>query len=281
MRPLLIALSALWILLGTYFLSNTLCGVGGNNPVFSVHDGDFKSSANDVFSFGFNSSSMNSSKETNKVFKDVAAYLQKNENKQLSLFGLVSSNEKKENLGMARAEAVKKKITTLGALPVEVAERIVVDTRKVDNYHSSSNAITNHVDFVFNNLEAATDSGDDASTEAEDIGSSVMRLSFDAGQVKAVATPQFENYMYKLREYINNHPGAKVIVTGYTDDQGSNLDRISKDRAKSVRRLFRHDNLFASKEVVAKGKGKADPIADNDSEQGRKANNRVEVRVEH
>lgn len=69
-----------------------------------------------------------------------------------------------------------------------------------------------------------------------------------------------------------------VHIDGYTDSRGSdalNL-RLSRERAARVSAYLQDHGLRARKFVVS-GHGKADPVADNASAEGRAQNRRVEI----
>ncbi|MBK7857178.1 MAG: OmpA family protein [Archangiaceae bacterium] len=67
-----------------------------------------------------------------------------------------------------------------------------------------------------------------------------------------------------------------VLVTAYTDNQGSDNKKLSTDRAKAVRdALVGHGVSEARLEV--KGAGDANPRADNSTPEGRATNRRVEI----
>jgi peptidoglycan-binding protein ArfA len=75
-------------------------------------------------------------------------------------------------------------------------------------------------------------------------------------------------------------PGAKVTVNGYTDNTGNDATNmtLSANRADAVvdfliARGVTHDQL------TAKGRGSADPIADNSNPEGQAKNRRVEIVV--
>jgi outer membrane protein OmpA-like peptidoglycan-associated protein/opacity protein-like surface antigen len=79
---------------------------------------------------------------------------------------------------------------------------------------------------------------------------------------------------------LSSQPALRVQINGYTDATGSpayNL-RLSQKRAESVRRYLA-DHGVAPGNLLAKGFGKASPIASNDSEDGRAQNRRVEFVV--
>jgi outer membrane protein OmpA-like peptidoglycan-associated protein len=74
--------------------------------------------------------------------------------------------------------------------------------------------------------------------------------------------------------------GTKLEVGGYTDNVGNPVanQRISQQRADSVRR-FLIDKGVKSDSLVAKGYGDSNPIASNDTEEGRFRNRRIEYKV--
>jgi outer membrane protein OmpA-like peptidoglycan-associated protein len=70
----------------------------------------------------------------------------------------------------------------------------------------------------------------------------------------------------------------KVAIVGYTDSRGAedmNL-RLSKERAEAVRDYLITQGVRES-QLKAVGKGEANPIADNDTAEGRANNRRVEL----
>jgi OOP family OmpA-OmpF porin len=71
---------------------------------------------------------------------------------------------------------------------------------------------------------------------------------------------------------------STAVIAGYTDSNGSGADneRLSRQRAKSVRDLFAH-NLQKSAGPV--GRGETEPVGDNANEAGRRRNRRVVIKV--
>jgi outer membrane protein OmpA-like peptidoglycan-associated protein len=74
--------------------------------------------------------------------------------------------------------------------------------------------------------------------------------------------------------------GTKLEVGGYTDNAGNPAanQRLSQQRADSVRH-FLIDKGVKSDSLVAKGHGDSNPIASNDTEEGRFRNRRIEYKV--
>jgi type VI secretion system protein ImpK len=89
----------------------------------------------------------------------------------------------------------------------------------------------------------------------------------------------------KIGEALSHEQGT-VTVTGYTDNQPihtlqfpSNLD-LSTARAKAAAALLA-TSIGDAKRITAKGMGDADPIGDNATPDGRAANRRIEIVLNH
>lgn len=84
----------------------------------------------------------------------------------------------------------------------------------------------------------------------------------------------------KLAGIILAHPGLHLAIEGHTDNIGSDEAnmKLSQQRADTVRAYLVQQGLAADT-VTAVGMGKADPVADNSTNEGRQKNRRVEIIV--
>ena len=84
----------------------------------------------------------------------------------------------------------------------------------------------------------------------------------------------------KVADWIKDNPNAKVEIAGYTDSVGSDANnlKLSQARAKAVY-TYLVGKGCSSKNLSYKGYGEADPVADNDTAEGRAANRRVELHI--
>ncbi len=94
-----------------------------------------------------------------------------------------------------------------------------------------------------------------------------------------------ESDLQKLTTNLNSLPALKqnevILITGHTDDKGSdayNMD-LSLQRANSVRNHMIGNLNFEEEIIWIDGKGESQPVADNDTEENRHKNRRVEVKV--
>jgi len=82
----------------------------------------------------------------------------------------------------------------------------------------------------------------------------------------------------KLATFLDKYPDRNVAIQGYTDSVGSEdyNQALSERRAESVKSYLTAQGIGATR-LTASGKGRSDPVADNDSASGRQQNRRVEV----
>jgi outer membrane protein OmpA-like peptidoglycan-associated protein len=100
-------------------------------------------------------------------------------------------------------------------------------------------------------------------------------IFFETG--KANLTPESRLELEKAIELMRTNPTMVVEIGGHTDNIGDdnyNM-KLSHDRAKSVRDYLVNAGI-ASERVQAKGYGEQNPVATNETEDGRKANRRTE-----
>lgn len=83
-----------------------------------------------------------------------------------------------------------------------------------------------------------------------------------------------------IADILKRCQGLKIEVAGYTDSQGREImnQQLSQERANAVLTAIRARRVPTSN-FVANGYGEADPIADNDTEDGREDNRRIEFRL--
>lgn len=101
---------------------------------------------------------------------------------------------------------------------------------------------------------------------------------FDTG--KASLKQESYTELNKLLEFMKTHKLTVIEIAGHTDNVGEDADNLilSQQRADAVRNfLITHG--IETKRVTAKGYGEKQPVATNDTDEGRQTNRRTEVRI--
>ena len=83
-----------------------------------------------------------------------------------------------------------------------------------------------------------------------------------------------------LQKYLTDHPKTKIEISGHTDNIGTieHNKQLSGQRAKAVVEYLVKNGTVASR-LTFKGYGSSKPIADNQTEEGKEKNRRVEIMV--
>ena len=124
-------------------------------------------------------------------------------------------------------------------------------------------------------LEIAKEEKDANNNNVIVLDTNQLKFDFNSATIKEEYTPMLE----KLKNYIEAK-NEKISITGYTDSKGTKEynKELSLRRAESLEEKLIELGLSPEKIIETKGNGDNNPIASNDTEEGRSANRRIEVR---
>ena len=96
----------------------------------------------------------------------------------------------------------------------------------------------------------------------------------------ATLQPAFYPTVNQVANTLQQYPQSYIDVVGFTDNTGSVTynQQLSERRAQAVANALTARGVNAAR-IVAYGKGEAQPIATNETPEGRQANRRVELRI--
>jgi outer membrane protein OmpA-like peptidoglycan-associated protein len=88
---------------------------------------------------------------------------------------------------------------------------------------------------------------------------------------------KYYSELEKVALFLKNYPDTNGVIEGHTDSEGSAAknQKLSQERAASVRAFIVDKFGIAANRLVAKGFGSSKPIASNKTEAGRAENRRV------
>lgn len=104
------------------------------------------------------------------------------------------------------------------------------------------------------------------------------RLLFETG--KSTLKPESEEQLKNVEAILKAFPKVKIKIGGYTDNTGDAAGnvKLSADRAKNVMMELVKLGVAANR-LTAEGYGDKNPVASNDTEEGRAQNRRISVSV--
>lgn len=104
----------------------------------------------------------------------------------------------------------------------------------------------------------------------------LKNLNFPTGS--SVLPQRGKSELKQLIRFFNRHPTHSIMIEGFTDSQGAEgqNENISEERAKSVADFLKANGIDAER-VRYYGRGEKNPIAPNNTKEGRAKNRRIEV----
>jgi len=94
---------------------------------------------------------------------------------------------------------------------------------------------------------------------------------------KTYILPQSTQAMEDLAAFLNENEGVTIRITGHTDNVGTDEanQKLSEGRANAVKKELIRRGIDPDR-IETEGKGESEPVATNDTEEGRQLNRRVE-----
>lgn len=106
----------------------------------------------------------------------------------------------------------------------------------------------------------------------------LKNIFFDVNrfELKPESYPELDQVAALLKD----NPSLSISIIGHTDNTGKPADnlKLSKDRANAVIAYLKSKGIAAAR-LSARGLGETQPVAGNDTEQGRAQNRRTELKV--
>jgi OOP family OmpA-OmpF porin len=105
----------------------------------------------------------------------------------------------------------------------------------------------------------------------------VLNVEFDTN--KAVVKDKYRNEIKKVADFMKTYPNTTAVIEGHTDnvDTAEYNQKLSDERANSVRQYLINNFGIKASRLTAVGYGLTKPIASNNTEEGRQKNRRVQA----
>lgn len=112
------------------------------------------------------------------------------------------------------------------------------------------------------------------------VGATVTLNNIYFEKASATLLPESVPELDKILQFMTNNPLVVIELSGHTSSEGKddyNLN-LSTDRANAIKQWLVYKGVN-EKQILAVGFGKTKPVADNNTEEGRKKNRRVELKI--
>ncbi|MBM6550342.1 OmpA family protein [Marinomonas ostreistagni] len=135
--------------------------------------------------------------------------------------------------------------------------------------------VVNVRDFCPNTTLGAAVDNDGCSRQDNVLMSAKLEIYFDVNQTDV--KPIYYSEVKKIADFLKQNPGSNAVIEGHTDNQGKstyNLN-LSQGRADAVALVLTQQFGIDPSRIESVGYGEAQPIAPNETANGREQNRRV------
>jgi len=107
----------------------------------------------------------------------------------------------------------------------------------------------------------------------------LVGLTFASGS--STINASMEKILAKAITGIQELPNPSLVVAGHTDSQGDETrnKKLSSDRASAVASYLQSNLGLPESRITVEGHGSEQPIADNDTREGRMQNRRIDILI--
>lgn len=208
--------------------------------------------------------------------ENLANYLIENPDRTVSITGRYQADEENtsilSSIGLARANQIKNVL-----LDYDVPEgQLLIQDDLVEAISKTDEVFDNAIVFGF---EESVANDDESLTSLEEkLRGNTITLYFDSNAKKLDLDSEQRQYLTDLIDYLNKNSEGIVLATGHTDNEGDwNINKyISRKRAQFVRNYLISNGIDMN-QVQATAAGAEEPVASNDTDEGRAKNRRVEI----
>ena len=220
---------------------------------------------------------------TATVMQRVKPYLDEHPDQALYITGWYDDSEENntlmQNLGLARAEAVKRHLVAAGVSSQQIgtAGRSSIDLNFLgDTLYSG---LTFAVEDELPEQHLAVNPDTLAALEKR-LRASSQTLYFETGSTTLRINDTLQHYLQDVQNYLLAYPDQAIVLVGHTDNVGSAEKNVTygQERAEFTKDILSGMGINAQ-QIQTRSEGEEKPIASNDTPAGRSKNRRVEIKL--
>ena len=108
-----------------------------------------------------------------------------------------------------------------------------------------------------------------------------MTINYQAYAIEA--DTGYHPFLLELTDVLKTplRKNYKIIIKGYSDNSGPGRKNmtLSVKRAEGLKKLFTEKYYMREERITTEGHGEKDPVASNETAEGRRLNRRVEIHI--
>ena len=269
--------------------SNSLAHL--SSPSFQVwNGGNLLLESPDSFSFGHSDSVAMMSPRLFSDLDSLVRYLYTSPSTSLRITGLESLEEQNyssfSTLGLARAAHVSQLLLNQGIEEDRIQLSFQLGPK--DSLFDRSDSLRGGIkmDLIHNSLATGPDQGtllDSTYFNSESWNLKLLKpqiLYFSEEDQRLIWDEEKRAFISQCIQYVRLFPEKKILLTGFSDDQNASVINVQwgLEKALKAKKYFQEFGLPGDR-IDVLSLGAADPIASNDTEEGRSLNRRVELSI--
>ena len=249
-------------------------------------DGNFAFNSNDNFNFNVSNFGILTplSTEVGTGIEKLKAYFDTdgNENKKIDITGYYDEGEENpsafSNLGFARANAVKNHFVEQG-----------ISSDRINTYGELRNSLVPDGDIYrgpvsYNIFAQAVEDKEAEQEEMSQLANSIKKdpliLYFEYAEASVTLNEEQRIKISNISRYLDLVNGATITIEGHTDNESSNAtNNIVGQKRADFAKSYLMDNGIPGAKIKTVSKGENQPIASNETEEGRSKNRRAVVTI--
>lgn len=199
------------------------------------------------------------------LYDSIVAYLAGRPDKMILIRSLDDPGESPpasdDDLGVLRGDLIRLELRQKGLEP----GRVEIETGSAQlNFRNERSG--NAIELVVVDL-------------ARDPGPFIVNFPSDASTPQA--TSDLPDYIARLKNFLENQPEKSVLITGFTDNSGNAAYNrtLGLQRAEAVKQMLADSGIAPVRLRTGSG-GEDNPVASNDTEDGKAQNRRVIIRIQ-
>ncbi|MDQ7014786.1 MAG: OmpA family protein, partial [Gammaproteobacteria bacterium] len=222
-----------------------------------------------------------------KIWSKIAAQIQQFPNVVVELSGHTDSkgtDEFNQRLSLKRSQSVQRFLMAHGVHADQLrikayGESAPIASNDLDEGRSQNRRVEAHLVQALKQVSVDDDLPESCKNNSQDLSLDKVETSFEAYGFQLLSESAKQAWE-KVADRLIDSPDLHAELAGYTDSSGSEElnQQLAQQRAESVRDYLISLGVDGDR-LTATGYGESDPIADNSTAEGRKANRRVELHL--
>jgi outer membrane protein OmpA-like peptidoglycan-associated protein len=191
---------------------------------------------------------------------------------------LLTLSEAQRSQLLEQNQLSQQEITALRERNLLVSQQAEDERRRADSLRREAEAANARLSEAMTRLRSLVSEITNLQQTSRGLVISLSDILFDVN--KATLRAGAEQNVRRIAAVLQQYPEHQISVEGHTDATGSDAynQRLSDERAASVRAALVAGGVDAGK-ITSRGFGESQPVATNDTPEGRQRNRRVDVIV--